>query len=69
MKSNVKITSIFAIFCILLYFSSIDEVSGDHVVGEDVIHKNKYEIIMKSSPSGLAIKGSGICRRCGYEEF
>ena len=30
------------------------------MVGEDVIHKNKYEIIMKSSPPGLAIKGSGI---------
>jgi len=40
-------------FCILMYFSSIDEVSGDHVVGEDVIHKNYFEIIMKSSPPGL----------------
>ena len=48
------------IFCILLYIPSIDEISGDHVVGEDVIHENKYEIIMKSSPPGLAIKGSGI---------
>jgi hypothetical protein len=60
LKSDVKITSLFVIFCILLYIPSIDEISGDHVVGEDGIHENKYEIIMKSSPPGLAIKGSGI---------
>jgi len=63
MKSNVKITSIFGMFCILLYISSIDEVSGDYVVGEDVIHKNHFEIIMKSPPPCLALKGSGF-----YEE-
>ncbi len=63
MKSNVKITSIFGIFCILLYISSIDEISGDHVVGEAVIHQNNFEIIMKSSPPGLDLQGSGF-----YEE-
>ena len=47
-------------FCILLYFSSVDEVSGDHAVGESVIHVNHFEIIMKSSPPGLDLKGSGI---------
>jgi len=51
------------IISILLYFSSFDEVSGDHKIGDDVIHENLYELKIKSSPPGLQIDGSGI-----YEE-
>jgi len=48
------------IISILLYFSSFDEVSGDHKIGDDVIHENLYELKIKSSPPGLQIDGSGI---------
>ena len=57
-KKLIKITSILVMFCILLYFPSIDEISADHVVGEDVIHKNYFEIIMKSSPPGLDLEAA-----------
>ncbi len=30
------------------------------MVGEDVLHKNYFEVIMKSSPPGLVLEGSGI---------
>jgi len=51
------------IISFLLYFSSFDEVSGDHKIGDDVIHENLYELKIKSSPPGLQIDGSGT-----YEE-
>jgi len=63
MKLNAKITYIFMIISFLWYFSSFDEVSGDHKIGDDVIHKNFYELKIKSSPPGLQIDGSGT-----YEE-
>ena len=46
------------IISILLYFSSFDEVSGEHKIGDNVIHKNLYELKIKSSPPGLEIDGS-----------
>lgn len=48
---------------ILLYFPSLDEIFADHQIGDDVIHKNNFELIMKSSPPGLEFDDSGI-----YEE-
>ena len=60
MKWNTKITYIFMIIGILLYFSSFDEVYGDHKIGDDIIYRDYYELEVKSSPPGLVIDGSGI---------
>ena len=48
------------IISILLYFSSFDEVYGDHKIGDDIIYLDYYELKVKSSPPGLQMDGSGI---------
>ena len=63
MKSNFKLICISMMLFTVLYVSSTDLVLADHKIGDDVIHKDLYELKVKSSPPGLHIAGSGI-----YEE-
>ena len=63
MKSNLKLICISMMLFTILYVSSIDQVLADHKIGDDVLHKDLYELKVKSSPPGLHIDGSGF-----YEE-
>ncbi|MFQ5441014.1 MAG: hypothetical protein ACE5DL_06090, partial [Nitrosopumilaceae archaeon] len=60
MKWNFKLIGISMMLFTMLYVSSIDQALGDHKIGDEVIHKDLYELKIKSSPPGLHIGDSAI---------
>lgn len=47
----------------LFLLPALNGVSADHEIGDEYIHTNIYELVVKTSPPGLYIDGSGM-----YEE-
>ena len=39
---------------------ALNSASADHEIGDEVIHKNIYALVVKTSPPGLYIDGSGM---------
>ena len=44
----------------MMLFPTINSAGGDHEIGDEVIHKDIYELVVKTSPPGLYIDGSGM---------
>ena len=45
---------------VLLLLPALNSASANHEIGDEVIHTNIYELVVKTSPPGLYIDGSGM---------